>query len=143
LQLRKAKEPSSHPSSPASIFYLIDPPSNVKRAIFELDAFVLAAMEKSDGILVDERHVPQIQNQLLPGCLDSEQFLKLLDILRCFDPAAECEQNLTVACSPSSQHAGSPKSKTADVTEAISFLSSFTRRTKDGSEECISVAKGK
>jgi hypothetical protein len=80
----------------------------VERAIFELDAISLAAAEKFDGILVDERHVPQIQNQLLPRCLSGEQLLKLLDILRCFDPAAECEQNSTIPCSPSSQHANSP-----------------------------------
>jgi hypothetical protein len=87
---------------------LIDPPSDVKRAIFKLDAVGLAAAEKFDGILVDERHVPQIQNQLLPRRLDGEQLLKLLDILRCFDPAAEREQNSTIPCSPSSQHASSP-----------------------------------
>ena len=74
----------------------------MERAIFELDAIGLAAAEKFDGILVDERHVLQIQNQLLPGCLDSEQLLKLLDILCCFDPAAECEQNSTISRSPSS-----------------------------------------
>ena len=80
----------------------------MERAIFELDAIGLAAAQKFDGILVDERHVPQIQNQLLPGCLDSEQLLKLLDILCCFDPATECEQDSTVPCSPSSQHASPP-----------------------------------
>jgi len=74
----------------------------MERAIFELDAIGLAAAEKLDGILVDERHVPQIQNQLLPRCLDGEQLLKLLDILCCLDPAAECEQNSTIPCSPSS-----------------------------------------
>jgi hypothetical protein len=98
---------SSHPSSPAWISYLIDPPSDVERAIFELDAIGLAATKKFDGILVDERHVPQIQNQLLPRCLDGEHLFKLLDILRCFDPAAECEQNSTIPSSPSSQHASS------------------------------------
>ena len=74
----------------------------MERAIFELDAIRFAATQKVDGILVDERHVPQIQNQRLPGCLDSEQLLKLLDILCCFDPTAECEQNATIPCSPSS-----------------------------------------
>jgi hypothetical protein len=74
----------------------------MERAIFELDAIGLAAAEKLDGILVDERHVPQIQNQLLPRCLDGEQLLKLLDILCCLDPAAEREQNSTIPCSPSS-----------------------------------------
>jgi hypothetical protein len=89
-------------SSPGSIFYLIDPPSDMERAIFEIDALGFAAAEKFDGILVDERHVPQIQNQLPPRCLDVEQLLKLLDILCCFDSAAECKQNSTIPCSPSS-----------------------------------------
>jgi hypothetical protein len=74
----------------------------MERAIFELDAIDLAAAEKFDGILVDECHVSQIQNQLLPRCLGGEQLLKLLDILSCFDPAAECEQNLTIPRSPGS-----------------------------------------
>jgi len=74
----------------------------MKRAILQLDAIGLAATEKFNGILVDERHVPQIQNQLLPRCLDGEQFLKLIDILSCFYPAAECEQNSTIPCPPSS-----------------------------------------
>jgi len=80
----------------------------MERAIFELNAIGLAAAGKFDGILVDERHVPQIQNQLLPRCLVGEQLLKLLDILCCFDPSAEGEQNSTISCSPSSEHAGSP-----------------------------------
>ena len=74
----------------------------MERAIFELHPVGLAAAEKFDGILVDERHVRQIQNQLLPRCLDGEQFLELLDILCGFDSAAEREQNLTIPCSPSS-----------------------------------------
>jgi hypothetical protein len=89
-------------SWPESIFHLIDPPSDVERAIFELDAIGLAAAEKVNGILVDERHVPQIQNQLLARCLDGEQFLELPDILCGFDSATEREQNLTIPCSPSS-----------------------------------------
>jgi hypothetical protein len=95
-------------SLPESIIYLIDPPSDMKRAIFELDAIGLAATEKFDGILVDEHQVPQIKSQPLPRCLDIEHFLKLLDILFCFDPSAEGEQNSTISCSPSSEHAGSP-----------------------------------
>jgi hypothetical protein len=79
----------------------------MERAIFELDPVGLAAAEKVDGILVHEHHVPQIQHQLLPRCLDGEHLLKLLYILCCFDPAAKCEQDLTVRCSPSSQHASS------------------------------------
>jgi hypothetical protein len=74
----------------------------MERAIFELDTIGLAAAEEPDGILADERQVPQIQNPLLPGCLDGQQLLKLLDILCCFDPTAECEENSTNPCSPSS-----------------------------------------
>jgi hypothetical protein len=85
---------------------LIDPISYMQRTILELDAVGLAAAEKFDGILIDERHVPQIQNQLLPRYLGGEQLLELLDIL-CFDPATECEQDLSIPRSPSSQHVSS------------------------------------
>ena len=85
---------------------MIDPPSDMERAIFELDVIGLATLKKFDGILVDECHVPQIQNQSLPGCLGGEQLLELLDVL-CLDPATEFEQDLTVRCSPSPQHASS------------------------------------
>jgi hypothetical protein len=63
----------------------------MERAILELDSICLAASEKLDGVLVDEHHVLQIQNQLSPTCLDCEELLKLLDIFRCFDPATEYE----------------------------------------------------
>jgi len=96
------------------MFYFIDPLSDMKRTIFELDAIGLAAAEKFDGVLVDERHVFQIQDQLLAGCLDGEQLLDLSDIL-CFDPATECEQDFTIPCSPSSQHVRSLCLKTADA----------------------------
>jgi len=79
----------------------------MERTIFELDAIGLAPAKKFDGILVNECHVPQIQNQLLRGSFYGEQFLELLDFLR-FDPATECEQDSTVPCSPCSQHATSP-----------------------------------
>jgi hypothetical protein len=81
---------------------LIDPPADMKRALFELDAIGLAAAQEFDGILVDERHVPQIQNHLLPTCFGGEQLLELLDILFCLNPAAECEQDLAISRSPSS-----------------------------------------
>jgi hypothetical protein len=103
---------------------LIDPLSDMERTIFELDAVGLAAAEKFDGILVDERHVPQIQNQLLPRCLDGEELLELPDILG-LDPATECEQDLTIPCSPSSQHANSFWLKSAAATDGISFLSAL------------------
>ena len=74
----------------------------MKRTIFELDTLGLAAAQKFDGILVDERHIPQIQNHLLPICFEGEHLFKLLDVLCCFDSAAECEQNPTISRSPSS-----------------------------------------
>jgi hypothetical protein len=86
----------------------------MERAIFERDAIGLAAVEKFHRILVDERHVPQIQNQSLPGCLGGEQLLELVDVLR-LDPATECEQDLTVRCPPSSQHASSLCLKAPDA----------------------------
>jgi hypothetical protein len=73
----------------------------MERAIFELDAIGLATTEEFNGILVYERHVPQIQTELLPRCLDRKQLLKLFDILS-LDPAAEREQNAAVLCSASS-----------------------------------------
>ncbi|HEV2493385.1 MAG TPA: hypothetical protein VG204_10000 [Terriglobia bacterium] len=100
---------------------MIDPPSDMERTVLKLDAIGLAQAEEFDGILVDERHVRQIQNQLLPRCLGGEQFLKLRDIL-CFDPATECEQDLTIPRSPSSQHASSLCLKTADAANGISIL---------------------
>ena len=86
----------------------------MERAIFELDAIGLAAVEKFDCILVDERHVSQVQNQSLPGFLGGEQLLELLDVL-CLEPATQGEQDLTVRCSPSSQHASSLCLKTPDA----------------------------
>jgi hypothetical protein len=111
----------------------------MERAIFELDAIGLAAAKKFDGILVDERHVLQIQNQLLPGCLDGEHLFKLLDILRCFDPATECEQDLTVRCSPSSQHASSLCLKTPDAgwtIIAFAFVDALGRQSNSEPSHC-------
>lgn len=93
---------------------MIDPVSYMERAILELDAFGFAAAEKFDGILIDERHVPQIQSQLLPRCFEGEQLLELLDIL-CLDPATQGEQDLTIPRPPSSQHVSSLCLKTADA----------------------------
>jgi hypothetical protein len=93
----------------------------MERTVLELCAIGLASAEKFDGILINECHVSQIQNQLLPRCLDGEQFLELLDIL-CFDPATECEQDLTIPCSPSSKHGTSLCLKVAEEENGISFL---------------------
>ena len=87
----------------------------MERAILERDPIGLAAAEKLDGVLADERHVPQVQDQLLPGCLDGQKLLKLVDVLCCFDPAADGEQNSTIPCSPSSQHASSLRLNTPDA----------------------------
>jgi hypothetical protein len=56
----------SSPSAPGSTFYPLDPLSDIGGTILELDAVGLAAGEKFHRVLVDECHVPQIQNQLLP-----------------------------------------------------------------------------
>ena len=93
----------------------------MERTILELDAIGLAAAEKFDGVLVNERHVPQIQNQLLPRCLGGEQLLELHDVL-CLDPSTECEQDLTIPRSPGFQHVSSLCLKTGDAAHAISIL---------------------
>jgi hypothetical protein len=46
--------------------------------------------------LVDECHVPQIQHQVLPRCLQSEQLSELLDIV-CFNPATEREDDSAIS----------------------------------------------
>ena len=67
----------------------------MERTTLKLDPLGFAAGEKYHGVLVHERHVPQIEHQLLPRCLDDEQLLELLDILR-FHPATDSEHDLTV-----------------------------------------------
>ena len=67
----------------------------MERTILKLDSVRLAVGEKCHGVLVNERHVPQIEHQLLPRSLDDEQLLELLDILR-LHPATESEHHLTV-----------------------------------------------
>jgi hypothetical protein len=86
---------------------LIDPISDMERTILELDPVRFAMGEKCYGVLVNERYVPQIEDQLLPRCLDDEQLLELLDILR-LHPATESEQHLTVCWSLNSEHKSSP-----------------------------------
>lgn len=74
---------------------MIDPISDMKRAILKLDAVRFAMSEKSHGVLVNEHQVPQIEYQRLPRCLDEEQLFELLDILRLY-PAAEPKHHFTV-----------------------------------------------
>ncbi len=62
-------------------FCLVDPLSDIGRTILEHYAIRLAAGKKLNGVLVDERHVPQIQNQLFPRCLRDKELLQLLDVL--------------------------------------------------------------
>ena len=83
------------PSTPVPAFLLIDPISDVEGIILKLDSVRFAVGEKRYGVLVNERHVPQIEHYLLPRPLDDEQLLELLDILR-LHPATESEDHLTV-----------------------------------------------
>ena len=76
-------------------FLLIDPISDMERTTLKLDPLRFAAGEKCHNILVHERHVPQIEHQPLPGRLDGEQLLDLLDIVR-LHPAAESEHHWAV-----------------------------------------------
>jgi hypothetical protein len=84
-----------HSPPPVPTFLLIDPISDMERTTLKLDSVGFAVGEKCYGVLVNERHVPQIEHQLLPRRLDDEQLLELLDILR-LHPAAESEHHLTV-----------------------------------------------
>jgi hypothetical protein len=76
-------------------FLLIDPISDMEGTILDLDPVRFAVREKCHGVLVHERHVPQIEHQPLPRRLDDEQLSELLDILR-LHPATESEHHLTV-----------------------------------------------
>ena len=91
----KLKILSSNSSALGSTFYPLDPLSDIGRTVFELDAIRLATGQKCDRTLVDECHVPQIQNYLLPGCFQGEQFSQFLDILR-FDSATEREHDSAI-----------------------------------------------
>src|SRR6476620_6830357 len=84
-----------HSPPPVPTFLLIDPISDMERTILELDPVRFAMGEKCYGVLVNERHVPQIEDQLLPRCLDDEQLLELLDILG-LHPATESAHHSTV-----------------------------------------------
>jgi hypothetical protein len=85
-------------SSPVrcSTFSSLDPLSYIGRAIFDRDAVRLAAGEKCHHVLADQRHVPQIQDQLLTRCLQGELLLEFLDIF-CLNSAAERENDPAVA----------------------------------------------
>ena len=85
--------PPSPPPGPA--FFLIDPISNIERTTVQLDPPRFAVDEKCHGVLVDERHVAQIEHHRLPRPLNAEQLLELLEIL-CLQPPAESEHHLTV-----------------------------------------------
>jgi len=74
---------------------LIDPISDMERTILELDSICFATGEKCYGVLVNERHVPQIEYQWLPRSLDEEQLFELRDILH-LHPATGSEHHLTV-----------------------------------------------
>jgi hypothetical protein len=67
----------------------------MERATLKRDSLGFAVGEKGHGLLVHERHVSQIENQKLPGRLDSEQLPELLDIFGLY-PATDSEHHLTV-----------------------------------------------
>ena len=75
----------------------------MERAILKVDPLHFTVCEKSHCVLVHERDVPQVKRQLLPGRLDDEQLLDLIEILR-LHPATESEDYLTVRCSLNSEH---------------------------------------
>ena len=60
----------AHSLSPVPAFLLIDPVPDMERTILKLDSARFAVSEKCYRILVDERHVPQIEYQRLPRSLD-------------------------------------------------------------------------
>jgi hypothetical protein len=95
---------SLHSPSSVSTFPLIDPLSDMERTIFELGPVRFAVSEERDGVLVNERHVPQIENQLATRCLDGQQLSELPNIL-CFNSATEGEHDLIILCSLNSEHA--------------------------------------
>jgi len=84
-----------HSALPLRTFLLVDPISDMERTILKLDPVPFALGEKCYDVLVHERQVPQIEHQLLPRCLDNEQLLEVLDILR-LHPAADGEHYLTI-----------------------------------------------
>ena len=59
--------------APGSTFYPLDPLSDIRGTILELDAIGLAAGETFHRVLVDECHIPQIQHHVLPRFLQGEQ----------------------------------------------------------------------
>ena len=54
------------------MFLLIDPISDIEGAILKLDSLRFAVREKSYGVLVNERYIPQIEDQRQPRFLDDE-----------------------------------------------------------------------
>jgi hypothetical protein len=70
----------------------------------KLDPLRFAVGEKCHGILVHERHIPQIEHHELPRRLGQEQLLELLDIIRLY-PATEGEDRFTDYGSLNSEHA--------------------------------------
>jgi len=58
---------------------LIDPISDIERTTLKLDPFLFEVVEKCHGVVVHERHVPQVEHYRLPRCLGDEQLLELLD----------------------------------------------------------------
>jgi hypothetical protein len=86
---------SSHSAASRTIFCSLDPLSDIGTTIFEHNAIPLAAGKKFNSVLVDERHIPQIQNQLFSRGLRVKELLQLLDVL-CLNSSTKGEYNLTI-----------------------------------------------
>jgi hypothetical protein len=95
LCLFTGESPSSRSPASPTTFFLLDPLSDIGRAIFELDAIRLAAGKEINSILIDDRHVLQIKNQLFSRCLRGEELLELLDVL-CLNSSTEREDDSTI-----------------------------------------------
>jgi hypothetical protein len=67
----------------------------MERATFKLDSLGFAVRKKCHGLLIHERHVPQIEDQTLSRSLGSEQLPELLDILGLY-PATDSEHHFAV-----------------------------------------------
>jgi hypothetical protein len=97
---------SSSSSAFGSTLCPLDPLSDVGRAILEFDAIGLPTGEKCNRRLIDERHVFQIQRELLPPILRDEQLSEFLDIIG-FYSATESEEDSAVGRLLDFKHANS------------------------------------
>jgi hypothetical protein len=60
-----------------SVWFRVDPISDICRAILQLDTLGLAPRQEFDGIAVDERHVSELQPNFWAPALQTQQPLQL------------------------------------------------------------------